>query len=451
MRIFLTTNTLILLLLLLVSAPAWSGMEGEGSGLYGKEWQPDPMHEYWDPATFHKPERELIEGIFKARECLECHESVTPGIVKDWQASRHAKAEAGKNPVSCDSCHGSDHQKLTFPTPATCGVCHKTQHGDFLDERKFGFPSHALAMERAVDAPHFVDKPKAEVLSCLQCHSVASKCDSCHTRHRFAAAEARRPEACITCHSGPPHPDDEAFFSSKHGQIYLAEGESWDWSKPLTRGNYKAPTCAYCHMRHGKHQVADQSIHKFGIREVNPASLENRVKRKRWLAVCTDCHSKEESRAWLGGLDSERESAWEKLYRAESILKKLRFSNLIYPAPGARPAYPMDWLADYWPRVRIGFYEGQASALYNVSPIERDYFEMWYFDNLRAYKGAAHGAADMVREGHEKMDRALIEINKRAEVLRGLGSAEEKLGILPADPRPLWLDGEYSKHNREQN
>ncbi|MBP6807940.1 MAG: hypothetical protein KA125_06560 [Chromatiaceae bacterium] len=29
--------------------------------------------------------------------------------------------------------------------------------------------------------------------ACVQCHSVATKCDSCHTRHRFDPAEARRP------------------------------------------------------------------------------------------------------------------------------------------------------------------------------------------------------------------------------------------------------------------
>src|SRR4030065_871865 len=115
-----------------------------------------------------------------------------------------------------------------MPTPDVCANCHTTQHKQFSDEKRFGFPSHSLAMERALDAKHFVDKPKAEVAACLQCHSVASKCDSCHTRHRFSAAEARRPEACISCHGGPPHPDDETYFHSKHGQRYLAQGAQWD-------------------------------------------------------------------------------------------------------------------------------------------------------------------------------------------------------------------------------
>ena len=444
-------TTITLIICILFAGTAWSGLEHpeQGTGLHGDKWQPDPMHEYWDPEKFHRPERALMEGRFQATECVECHEGVTPGIVKDWRASKHA-APSKEEPVGCDRCHGNDHQALRFPSPATCGRCHKIQHNAFLDERRYGFPSHALAMERAVDAPHFVDKPKAEVLSCLQCHSVATKCDSCHTRHRFSVAEARRPEACITCHTGPPHPDDEAFFSSSHGQIYLTEGADWDWSKPLKKGNYAAPTCAYCHMRHGKHQVADKSIHKFGIRAVNPETAENRIKRKRWLAVCMDCHPENKAQGWLTDLDQERQTAWKILYKAEDILKRLRSDKHICPAPTDRPPYPMDWLKDVWPRARIGFYEGQASALYNVSPIERDYFEMWYFDNLHAYKGAAHGAAEMVHRGHERMDRALKNIGKRAGELRAMGACEKNADV-QRDIRRLWLDGEYTRYNQEHN
>ncbi len=67
---------------------------------------------------------------------------------------------------------------------------------------------------------------------------------------------------------------------------------------------------------------------------------------------------------------------------------------------------PTDWMDRWWPKERIGFFEGQASGFYNVSPIERDYFEMWYFANLGAYKAAAHGAPKMVEAGHESLHRA---------------------------------------------
>lgn len=437
--------------LLLTALPAVAGMDkgAKGIGLYGDMWRPDAVHEYWDPGAYHQPETETVEGVFSGVECVECHEGITPGIVKDWRQSRHSAPSSG-DPVTCAACHGDDHQKLSFPTPADCGGCHENQHTAFREERRYGFPSHALAMERAVDSKHFVDKPKAEVTACLQCHSVATKCDSCHTRHRFDAAEARRPEACLTCHSGPPHPDDETYFASAHGQKYLAEGEKWDWSKPLSKGNYPAPTCAYCHMNGGKHQVADKAIWKFGIREVNPKSAENEVKRKRWIAVCADCHEAEMARGWLEDMDNERKRAWGPLYEAEDELQALRKSSLLYPKAGQRPPYPIDWWEKYLPIERIGFYEGQASAFYNVSDIERDYFEMWYFDNLAAYKGSAHGAKKITDEAHGRLQHNLERLRKKAEMLRELGRAEEESGI-QTDPRPLWLHGPYTNYNRKHN
>ena len=423
----------------------WS-KSGAGDGLYSRKWSPESVFAYWNPKAFYTSV-ETVSGVFGGPQCVNCHQAVTPGIVRDWQASRHAQP-ADRGPVYCSACHGNNHENLHLPTPEVCGSCHAARHAEFEDEKRFGFPSHALAMERAQDAPHFVDKPKAEVSACLQCHSVATKCDSCHTRHRFSAAEARRPEACITCHSGPPHPDDETYFASAHGRIYLAEGDSWDWSRPLVKGNYRAPTCAYCHMSGGRHQVADKSMWKFGIKQINPLTSNNAVKRKQWVALCSDCHAADWSRDRLAELDAERKQAWEKLYAAEAVLKGLRKDGLLSPAAGERPPYPNDWLDTLWPRARIGFFEGQASAFYNVSPIERDYFEMWYFDNLGAYKGAAHGDSGAVSQGHAAMDNALKAITHQAARLRSAG--EEEQGETAASAE-LWRSGEYTDFNREHN
>lgn len=434
---------LVFTVLAVASGYAWVAWnkDGPGDGLYSRAWQPDPAFGYWHPARFYRYEGPM-SGRFEGTQCIECHAAITPGIVEDWKASRHA-APPGGQPVYCDRCHGDDHARLRMPDHTVCGGCHAKQHGEFLDERRFGFPSHVLAAERAVDAKHFVDKPKAEVTACLQCHSVASKCDSCHTRHRFSAAEARRPEACITCHSGPPHPDDDTYFASAHGQRYLAEGDAWDWSKPLAKGNYKVPTCAYCHMTGGKHQVADKAIWKFGLQEVNPLTAGNQVRREQWVAVCADCHEAAWARRQLAGLDAERKRAWPMLYAAEAELRDLRWDGLLHPGIDERPSYPLDREGDWFARERIGFFEGQASAFYNVSPIERDYFEMWYFANLGAYKAAAHGAPALVERGHAAMGRALTGIQAKAEALRRQGRA-------PA-AGAWWREGEYTTHNRGHN
>ena len=438
-------------LLALVAGYLWVEWSkgGEGSGLYSRLWQPEPVFAYWAPERFYASV-DSLDARFEGGQCITCHESVTPGIVLDWRDSAHASPKSGE-PVQCDACHGNDHADLHLPSPAVCGECHADQHEQFLDERRFGFPSHALAMERVLDAKHFVDKPKGEVSACVQCHSVATKCDSCHTRHRFSAAEARRPEACITCHSGPPHPDDETYFASAHGQRYLAEGAGWDWSKPLTRGSYPVPTCAYCHMERGSHQVADKAIWKFGLKEVNPLTSSNQVKRERWVALCADCHEEAESREWLSELDRERKGAWSQLYAAESILKGLRGDDLLHPAADERPPYPLDSPGGLWSRARIGFFEGQASAFYNVSGIERDYFEMWYFDNLRGYKSAAHGDDAGVRAAHRRLAEDLAAIEVRALELRALGERERAATGARADPGDLWTRGAYTEYNREHN
>jgi len=441
----------VLTVLALAGGFAWMHWtrSGPGSGIYSRLWSPEPVQGWWDPAAFFRPVQS-VAGVFEASQCIQCHEAITPGIVADWRGSRHSHP-ADRAPVACPDCHGADHQNLRLPTPEVCGGCHGKQHGELLDERRYGFPSHVLAMERAVDAKHFADKPKAEVQACVQCHSVATKCDSCHTRHRFDPAEARRPEACITCHSGPPHPDDETYFASAHGKRYLAEGDGWDWSKPLAKGNYEVPTCAYCHMEGGRHQVAHKSLWKFGLLEVNPHTSGNRVLRERWVAVCTDCHDAAQSRTWLADLDAERKTAWRTLYAAEGILKDLRADDLLHPGPAERPPYPLDDPDDLWAKARVGYFEGQASAFYNVSAIERDYFEMWYFDNLGAYKAAAHGDAAGVQRGHAAMAAAFAEIQAEAATLRALGAAEQSRDGRRRDPGDLWLAGPYTERNRDGN
>ncbi|MCK5091968.1 MAG: hydroxylamine oxidoreductase, partial [Gammaproteobacteria bacterium] len=156
---------LIIALISVVAGYSWVSWNksGGGSGLYSRNWLPESVFAYWNPGDFYQPVASVV-GEFKGEQCIECHQGVTPGIVNDWRKSRHSQAA---QVVFCNDCHGSDHEQLSMPTPDVCGSCHNKQHDQFVDEKRYGFPSHALAMERALDAKHFVDKPKAEVTACL--------------------------------------------------------------------------------------------------------------------------------------------------------------------------------------------------------------------------------------------------------------------------------------------
>jgi hypothetical protein len=49
------------------------------------------------------------------------------------------------------------------------------------------------------------------------------------------------------------------------------------------------------------------------------------------------------------------------------------------------------------------------------------------------------------------MDQSLANMEARAKALRAQGEAEKKSLGRRADPGRLWLDGEYTIHNREHN
>ncbi|MGD9015916.1 MAG: multiheme c-type cytochrome [Desulfobacterales bacterium] len=75
-------------------------------------------------------------------------------------------------------------------------------------------------------------------------------CSACHTRHGFSIEMARKPHTCSECHIGPDVPAYKVYTASKHGNIYSAMNEQWDFTAvPWTVGkDFKAPTCATCHV-----------------------------------------------------------------------------------------------------------------------------------------------------------------------------------------------------------
>lgn len=231
------------------------------------------------------------------KQCVDCHKEIHPGIVNDWKDSRH-----GHVGVSCVDCHQVDasspmatqHESLigtdvyvsVLVSPNTCGRCHAAEQeqfnasGHFRSYRQI-IPKdslHALVFKHeGQEHPEFGNA--SNETGCIQCHGTellldeenrptsstwpnagmgniypdgsTGNCTTCHTRHLFSIAEARKPAACASCHLGPDHPDIEVFENSKHGQIYHTDGHEWDWDSAPDAwepGDYRGPTCATCHM-----------------------------------------------------------------------------------------------------------------------------------------------------------------------------------------------------------
>ena len=230
-------------------------------------------------------------------QCLMCHKAQDPGIVADWQHSKHAKAGVG-----CVECHvvpkdyptafkahpmqGSNWTVQIAVSSVTCAKCHAKEVTEYLNSghargaaqwlsgngSKHGYlmtklsyhyeslkganPSYGVSgakMEKGIRTdgsvfqanaknPRTADLNVANI--CIQCHGTVIKLDSqgrpdatrwpndgiaalypdggvgnclsCHSRHKFSAAEARQPGACTNCHLGPDHPMKEVFESSVH-------------------------------------------------------------------------------------------------------------------------------------------------------------------------------------------------------------------------------------------
>ena len=210
--------------------------------------------------------------------CLKCHVSkgITGSAIRDWQMSRHFEMGIG-----CADCHipakdaaaaitgaataCEDKRVRRGVSPRNCAACHADQFDQFSKGK------HAVAWVAMTAMPTTAEQPKAIIegeKGCGGCHRIGrdeGKCDSCHTRHLFAASEARRPEACMTCHMGFDHPQWEMYSTSKHGSIYLTQGSKWDWNIEL--GDWfanpdkasvqrpRAPVCSTCHMPKGDHAV----------------------------------------------------------------------------------------------------------------------------------------------------------------------------------------------------
>ncbi len=415
-----------------VHAEGELGKLANGEGKWGKFWKPIEMYRWWDPAHYFEPDNK-VEGTFEGTECLTCHKVVTPGIVVDWKASKHSGAV-----VTCDKCHGNDHQKLQMPTPDTCGTkgCHAKQVKQFKSELETGNPSHARAFHPdVIEAGWQISKPQPEVAGCAQCHSIENKCDACHFRHRFKASEARRPETCGYCHNGPDHRDKECYESSVHGVITRIDGDNWDWDKTLKAGNYRAPTCAYCHMYKGTHNAVENAVYShMGVQEVDRGAEEHADKRKAWVNICNDCHSSRFAAAYLRGADDTVKVSHMKVREAKAVVEDLQKDGFLEAMP-----------KDLAPYLDEGHKWNLGGRMYNITEVERTWFDMLVYQGTTIFKAAFHMSANMqtYELGAFMQDESLLKIKSEASKLRRIRALEANAGISHV-PYDFWKKGEYT-------
>lgn len=387
-----------------------------------------------------------------AQNCVECHKTVTPQIVTDWEISKHSE-----NDIFCEACHGEGHtsaddvDKVSLPTPDVCAQCHDTQ------VEQFSKGKHALAWTayKAMPTTHQLPNPLSDGMKgCSGCHKIGLKteaeiaelkehgagfgvasCDACHTRHTFSVKEAQQPQACQTCHMGFDHPQWEMYSSSKHGVRYLLKQNG------ILPESAAAPTCQTCHMVDGDHEVrtpwgflavrlplpedpqwrADQTtiLQALGVfdMEGNPTARLDVIKaadvarldqesfdaeRAKLMAVCSDCHSENFAKAEMDKGDEMIREIDHLLAQGIRVIADLYKDGVLEKPESYAFAFP-DLLT---------FHDAPTT-------IEQTLFEMHLKHRMRAFQGVFHSNPDYALwYGWSEMIRDLTEIKEKAEELR---------------------------------
>ncbi len=386
-------------------------------------------------------------------DCVECHRDVTPGIVTDWELSRH-HAEG----VDCSLCHGDEHRTaedvalVKTATPDVCATCHPIQTEQFQGGK------HALAWVsmNAMPTTHWLPMALTEGMKgCGGCHRVGLKseeeiqqlkadgvmfglasCDTCHTRHLFSVKEAREPQACRTCHMGIDHPQWEMYSSSKHGVRHLLKQTG------ILPEQAAAPTCQTCHMPKGDHGVrtawgflavrlpmpedqewaADRAtiLQALGVldpegkptprlevvKQADVARLTQedwQHERDRMIRICEQCHSSNLVKAELKKGDEMIRETDRLLAEAIRIIASLYRDGIL-----RKP----DHYAYNFPDL-LAFHDAPST-------IEQRLFKMHLEHRMRAFQGAFHNNPDYALwYGWSEMLQDLTEIRTLAQELRG--------------------------------
>jgi hydroxylamine dehydrogenase len=375
-------------------------------------------------------------------DCLPCHREKTPGAVRQWEASAHARAHIG-----CEKCHGTDHEKMlkgeAVVDMKVCGPCHKraydehraSRHGMALqtgwgctrnlsdrDQRecRFCHEEGSLLSRAGVQCARFLKQSKEMGENgCNSCHLVESSCASCHSNHATDLKIVRDPASCAKCHMGPDHPQWEMWQTSQHGTLYASVGDQI------------GPACQTCHMVGGSHNVSVGITMSSGSSPYPPGKAG--PERAMMLKVCGQCH--------VAGLVLREFARDDAILRqsqiivkeAEKIIWDLFDQQLLDPMPDQRPPHPLSG----------NTLVTDNQLLYeDTSHIERLFFKMKKYDLARTVKGAYHqNPAYTHWYGNAELKMDLVDIKAEASRLKGRTSkaAARQGAELPASQQEQQL------------
>jgi hypothetical protein len=145
---------------------------------------------------------------------------------------------------------------------------------------------------------------------------------------------------------------------------------------------------------------------------------EEEGRREEMLGVCTKCHSRRFAQEQLENADQVKEVGFKLQEEGKKVIEEIAQEGLIYPLVSERMPHPTEGrtlvLAD--PQLYIG-----------TSYIERLFFTMFKFHNIRVWKSGYHFSPAYTHGyGWTEMQLDLIDIQEEAKKLRELFEGKKK-------------------------
>lgn len=394
--------------------------------------------------------------------CIKCHRAITPGLVADWEISKHFNEE-----ITCSICHGEDHNsaknavRAVLPDENVCADCHEAQFEQFSKgKHNFGWTSMNAMPVTHVEPNELMEGGRG----CGGCHNMGIKndaqkkdqlakgyryqnnsCDECHTRHSFSKKEALDPRACQQCHMGYDHPQWEMWSSAKHGTKWFAKENG-----RLPEGA-AAPKCQDCHLPDGNHEnrtawgflgvrlplpedpqwAADRATILKALGVLNPKTGKPterldavkavdmvrlteeawKTEREKMINICSNCHSGQYAREQLEMGDAIMQKADMLMAEAIEIVAALYKDGIIKKPDNYAFAYP-----DFLYFMRTG-----GGNLNQASHIDQVLFQMYMKHRMRTYQGCFHVNPDYAYwYGWAMMTKDLVKIKKMDKTMRAI-------------------------------
>jgi len=231
----------------------------------------------------------------ETQSCLDCHKSVTPGIVEDWLTSLHAKispAVAIKKPVLQRRISNEAPPEPVLSNVVGCYECHgqnPTKHKDNFDH--FGYKINVVVSPQdcrichPLEVQQYSEGKKAHAVGNLSDNSVyhllvetidGMKTVKGTTVTRAPATENTKHETCYACHGTAIEVKGSKTLATSLGDIEVPDLTQWP-NQGVGRFNPDGSlgSCTACHPRH---------------------SFSIEIARKPF--TCSQCHLKPDLPAW---------------------------------------------------------------------------------------------------------------------------------------------------------